>query len=58
MKHEHEIDVIADMVKAAKNEDMLIEVIWSFAQNCINEKPITIDEWQKCANTALFEWDI
>jgi hypothetical protein len=50
----HDIDIIAQMLKAASKEGMEVEVVWSFA----NEIQSGQHNYAIAAATALYEWDI
>jgi len=52
----HEIDDVAQMLKAAAKEGLAVEVVWSFGQALAGDR--FDGDWSKAANYALNEWDI
>lgn len=56
----HEIDIIANMIKHAEAQGLLTEVIWSFAQDLYSAGKRNVDYTQainEAASFGLNEWD-
>ena len=48
-----DLDAISDMLKAAHEQGLLVEVVWSFHASAKSGNDI-----QAAAASALYEWDI
>lgn len=57
MDDHKDLVAISDMISAAENEGLTVEVVWSFAQDIAN-KEYTDGNVIKACNYALSEWDV
>lgn len=57
MDDHKDLVAISDMISAAEDEGLTVEVVWSFAQD-IAAKEYTDENVIKACNYALSEWDI
>jgi len=53
---EHEADVVHAMMIVAEENNLLVEVVLSFANICIEKKPKSVSDYAECSFLALGEW--
>ena len=53
---EHEAGVVHAMMVVADKNNLLVEVVLSFANICTEKKPKSVSDYAECSFLALGEW--
>ena len=53
---EHEADIVDAMIAVAEKHNLLVEVVLTFANECVEKKPTSVSDYAECAFHALGEW--
>ena len=53
---EHEADIVSAMLTVAGSNNLMVEVVLSFANICTEKKPKSVSDYAECSFLAIGEW--